>query len=277
MPPARGSAEPPDSDTLQSVLSKITMAAKRPDTPAKTLKRSPPAPPSSQRKKATRASAEPQKRPGRPAKAEVTDLRGHILGKAIDLFAAQGLHTPSVRDVTQAANVNVALVRYYFGSKQGLLEAVIRSTAGLIMAERHRLLDECVIRPRGTGKEYVHQVITAYVIPVMALSASAPNGPALSRIIGLAWADPDPTIRELMDYLFNGAALRLVAILRTACPHVGATELNWRAACLFSAIYTLYTDPGRMRNMVGAKVNVKDKDALLNYVVPFLVAGMTHA
>jgi AcrR family transcriptional regulator len=217
------------------------------------------------------------KKVGRPAKVQpqAEDSRDYIMRVATGLFAAKGLHVPSIRDVTQAAGVNVALIKYYFGNKQGLLEAAIRNAALPVIAERHRLLDECVLAA-GTGAEYVHRLITAYVQPVLNLAEEGATGAARRRIIGLAWADPDPAVRELMDALFNGAARRLVSILRSACDHLRVEELNWRCACLFSVIYTLYTEPGRMRNMVGANVNLKDREGLLNYVVPFMVAGLTH-
>jgi AcrR family transcriptional regulator len=226
--------------------------------------------------KAAAASPGPARR-GRPSNAarEARDSREHILQVATRLFAARGLHVPSIRDVTEAAGVNVALVKYYFGSKQGLLEAVIRSVTGPVIAERHRLLDECVVKP-GTGAEYVHRVVAAYVQPVLSLADHGADGAAHRRLIGLAWSDPERETRALMDAIFDGAARRLVTILRSACPHLTDEEVRWRAACIFSVIYTLYTDPGRVRNMVGADLDVKDREGLLKYVVPFLVAGMTH-
>ena len=53
-----------------------------------------------------------------------TDQREHILNVAIDLFAVRGFHGTSVRTISTAAGVNVAMVNYYFGTKVKLLEAV---------------------------------------------------------------------------------------------------------------------------------------------------------
>ncbi|WP_026690680.1 forespore capture DNA-binding protein RefZ [Alteribacter aurantiacus] len=45
-----------------------------------------------------------------------------VIKAAIDLFNVQGYAGTSVRDIASKADANVALISYYFGSKQGLLE-----------------------------------------------------------------------------------------------------------------------------------------------------------
>lgn len=47
-----------------------------------------------------------------------------ILQAAETLFASQGFHGTSVRDIAQAADVNIAMISYYFGSKEKLIEAI---------------------------------------------------------------------------------------------------------------------------------------------------------
>ena len=48
-----------------------------------------------------------------------------ILRAAQELFAARGYTTTGVREVASLAGVNSALVRRYFGSKEGLLRAAV--------------------------------------------------------------------------------------------------------------------------------------------------------
>lgn len=45
-----------------------------------------------------------------------------VMEAAISLFNVQGFSGTSVRDIAKKAETNVALISYYFGSKQGLLE-----------------------------------------------------------------------------------------------------------------------------------------------------------
>lgn len=53
---------------------------------------------------------------------ELDSIREKILDKTLYLVSHKGSYDVSVRDITQAAGVNVNAVNYYFGSKDQLLE-----------------------------------------------------------------------------------------------------------------------------------------------------------
>ena len=54
-----------------------------------------------------------------------TDKKEHILTVAEQLFGDKGFDGTSVRDIAHSADVNLAMISYYFGSKERLLEALI--------------------------------------------------------------------------------------------------------------------------------------------------------
>lgn len=56
---------------------------------------------------------------------EMSDKQLQILRAAEELFAGKGFEGASVRDIAQKADVNVAMISYYFGSKEKLLESLI--------------------------------------------------------------------------------------------------------------------------------------------------------
>jgi TetR/AcrR family transcriptional regulator len=53
------------------------------------------------------------------------DCRENIIAAAIPLFAAKGLNGVSVRELASTAGVNLSMVSYYFGGKEGLYAAVL--------------------------------------------------------------------------------------------------------------------------------------------------------
>jgi len=55
---------------------------------------------------------------------ELNDKQLQIMDKALEVFAEKGFDSSSVRDIAQRAEVNVAMISYYFGSKEKLLEAI---------------------------------------------------------------------------------------------------------------------------------------------------------
>ena len=48
----------------------------------------------------------------------MTDKKEHIINHAVELFAEKGFEGTSIRDLAARAEVNVAMVNYYFGSKE---------------------------------------------------------------------------------------------------------------------------------------------------------------
>ncbi len=53
-----------------------------------------------------------------------TPARERLIQHGLRLFAAQGFARTSVREIAEAAQVNVASIRYYFGDKAGLYRTV---------------------------------------------------------------------------------------------------------------------------------------------------------
>jgi len=59
----------------------------------------------------------------------MTDKREQILTVAEKLFGDNGYDGTSVRDIAQHAKVNLAMISYYFGSKEKLLETLLEFRA----------------------------------------------------------------------------------------------------------------------------------------------------
>lgn len=65
---------------------------------------------------------------GRPANLKSGELESRVLDTAELLFADQGFAATSVRQIAEQAEVNPALIHYYFKNKKGLLVAVMDRT-----------------------------------------------------------------------------------------------------------------------------------------------------
>lgn len=56
---------------------------------------------------------------------EFNEKQIEILQVAEQLFAEEGFDGTSIRDIAKMANINIAMISYYFGSKEKLLEAIV--------------------------------------------------------------------------------------------------------------------------------------------------------
>ncbi|MGI5328779.1 TetR/AcrR family transcriptional regulator [Actinomadura nitritigenes] len=75
-----------------------------------------------------------------PDAAHEPTVEERLIVTAERMFADRGVGAVSLRAVMQEAGTNVAAVHYHFGSKQALLDAIVRSRVEQVAAERGRIL-----------------------------------------------------------------------------------------------------------------------------------------
>ena len=90
---------------------------------------------------------------------EYSDKQKAIIDTAEKLFAMNGFQGTSVRDIAQEAGVNVAMISYYFGSKEKLMEAVFEERTNSIRMKVETLLQD----DKTSNLEKVNILIDDYV------------------------------------------------------------------------------------------------------------------
>ncbi|WP_088210689.1 TetR/AcrR family transcriptional regulator [Shewanella sp. Shew256] len=63
-----------------------------------------------------------------------SDARQRLIAAAVTLFSERSYPTVSTREIAREAEVDAALIRYYFGSKAGLFEQMVRETLEPVIA-----------------------------------------------------------------------------------------------------------------------------------------------
>lgn len=81
-----------------------------------------------------------------------------ILQVAETLFAEKGFEGTSIRDISKEANINVAMVSYYFGTKEKLLEALILLKTSGLKEQLIHLIDENL-----EPMEKINKLIALYI------------------------------------------------------------------------------------------------------------------
>lgn len=80
-------------------------------------------------------------------KMEYSGKQLQIIESAEQLFASKGYDATSVRDIAQEASVNIAMISYYFGSKEKLLHAVFEKRTANLRLKIENLLQDATITP----------------------------------------------------------------------------------------------------------------------------------
>lgn len=72
----------------------------------------------------------------------MSDKKTHIINVAIELFSKNGFEGTSMRDLASAAEVNIAMINYYFGSKEKLFEAIVEGRSEKARKELEELAQD---------------------------------------------------------------------------------------------------------------------------------------
>jgi len=202
-----------------------------------------------------------------------TKLR--ILDAGEELFMEHGFEATTLRQITAAADVNLAAVHYHFGSKEELFHAVLARRLDPMNQERLSLLTrfEHDAAPHPLSCE---KILTAMLIPALKLARDPERGGKnFLRLLGRAYADPAPFIRQFLSAQYAIMIGRFKAAFARALPELPRQELTWRLHFVMGALsYTLAGTDALKLIAALAPGESTDDELLLRRLAPFLIAGL---
>jgi TetR/AcrR family transcriptional regulator, regulator of cefoperazone and chloramphenicol sensitivity len=137
---------------------------------------------------------------------DATATRAVLLREAERLFARRGVYQVTVREIVEAAGQrNVSALNYHFGSREGVLDAILERHSEVIDVARGVML------ARAGRDASSRDLIAALVVPYLA-SLAEPSGRDYLRIVAQltprfgTWRDPNtrgtgPWLVEILSIL----------------------------------------------------------------------------
>lgn len=203
------------------------------------------------------------------------DTQTRLLEAAHSLFAEQGFAATSTREITAVADANLAAVNYHFGSKEGLLLAVLHHTIGPINEERMDGIAAAEAR-HADSPVPLDEVLRIFLGPVLrefAADCAMGRGCLISRM----HLEPHSGVAQAMAEVMEPIIFRFVGAVQRVLPHLTPASIIQRATFLFGAmIYTLDAGPAKIQHLLGADYVAPTADELLDSLVRFGTAGMSH-
>jgi len=203
------------------------------------------------------------------------DTKTRILDAAETLFMEHGFEATSLRQLTGAAGVNLAAVNYHFGTKEELFQAVLTRRLDPMNQERIDLLER--YRREADPKSLsCEKILSAMLIPALRLARDEKRGGKhFLRVLGRAYADPAPFIRNFLSAQYAEMIARFKEAFLEALPHLTRQELTWRLHFVMGALSYTLAGTDALKLMAQVAPHEKDNDEmLLQRLAPFLAAGL---
>lgn len=111
-----------------------------------------------------------------------SDARNRLINSALVLFGANSFAQVSTRELARHAEVDAAMIRYYFGSKLGLFESMVRETLAPVLSSLKNI-------PAAAAPQDLASLMQTYY------QVMAPN-PALPRLIVRVLHEPEQSEQQ---------------------------------------------------------------------------------
>lgn len=193
------------------------------------------------------------------------DTPGRLREAAEQLLAERGAARISLRDITEAAGANVASVGYHFGSKDALLDEVVRQALTTVYDQQRALLAQL---PDDAGLE---DLVRAWVLPTFSPHADERDDKRRrrSQILQNALNGPSPAVLALLAEMAAPVQQQLLDRIARHVPGVSQEELWLRHTAVLAALGALSS--GFFATMLAGT----DPDTLADQLVAWIVGGLT--
>jgi len=185
--------------------------------------------------------------------------RTRLMEAALDLIAERGEEAVTLRELTDAADANVAAVSYHFGALKSLCDAAIGQAL-----ERYLDAQQAAVSALGP-ESTLEELAAVFAQPMISALTEGGRDRAVIRIVARAGIDP-PRQWDRFDARFDQIRADVLQILKANLPGVRSSELIFRTRCAAGMLNWLALA------RVGDELGDKSEKQAARLVVP-IVAG----
>jgi AcrR family transcriptional regulator len=208
---------------------------------------------------------------GQPSKRTQRSLATseRILDAAEELFARHGIYGVTTREIAELADVDTALLHYYFESKRGVFDSVFARRSDVLIVERMQELDR--YEAEAGDRPMVEGIIAAYLRPMFALNREGGRG-WCNFCAFVAHLD-STELADVFTKKFEPVIKRLIALLQRALPDAEEADLYWSFHMFSGALMIVNAANGSIEGLSDGLCQSVDFDAIEPRLVRYSSQG----
>ena len=204
------------------------------------------------------------------------DTRGSLILSGLELFATQGLDAVSMRTINAHAGArNASAVHYHFGSKMGMVKAIVEFLKGQLDGHRLPMVNNLEARAAAGEQLTAREILGANYWPYIRLYEDPKLGRHGVLFLARLHTDIDTETQTLLNQDAHGIPARLDALLAQVLPGLGAQERRTRYIYSWSLTLHGLAAGGNWKNTSLGDLRTGGAQASYERLLDYLVGGMT--
>lgn len=205
-----------------------------------------------------------------------TTTRESIMDVAERLFAEQGIGATSLRSIMEAADVNAAAIGYHFGSKEDLIQEILKRRLGPLNQERLKLLDAI---EANSGKTPIPPglILEAFIAPALRLASDKSRGGSdFIRFLGRLYGEVGKESQKLLQEHFGELLRRFFVALKRSVPGITEKTFTWNFYFMVGALAYTMADRSLIEAISKGRCSPNDTETAIRELVAFTAAGLLN-
>lgn len=193
--------------------------------------------------------------------------RERILNFAEALFAADGFAGVSLRQITGKAGVDLALIKYYFGSKEGLFHAVLAKRVDRMTQPRLEGLRRIAIKR--DDPQTVRSLLEVFIRPLIGHTpeeiAELRNYRLLIALVtnSKTWQD------AIFKQHYDPVATEFVDAMKKALPSAQPLDVVWGFNFFLGSLVNVFAETGRIDRLSDGECRSSDLEEACKQLIDY--------
>ena len=199
--------------------------------------------------------------------------KDRLLSATERLFASHGFAGVTMRGVADRSHTNIASAHYHYGSKEGMVMAMLKRRIEPINANRLKYLGDSRSLA-GNRPLCPREIFRALILPVChEIAKSSATRENLAQLVARSFTEPARFIQKMHQRFFRELSENFIGELQRTYPKADKTDLYWNLHLVISSMLGTFAQHRRLNDFSKGLCDKNDIDDLSRRLIDFVSTG----
>jgi len=206
-------------------------------------------------------------------RSDSTNTKNRLLTATERLFASHGFAGVTMRGVADRARTNIASAHYHYGSKEGMVLAMLKRRIDPINANRLKYLDNSR-NLSGNQPLAPREIFRALILPIChEIAKCSTSRDNLAQLVARSFTEPVRFIQKMHQHFFREVSETFVEELHRTYPNSEKKDIYWNLHLVIASMLGTFAQHRRLNDFSKGLCDENDVEDLGNRLIEFVSTG----